>query len=230
MNAIKVRGKAYARFPHMSDRIAVMNHGRIEQIGPSDELYENPRTRFVADFIGETNLMAGKVEALDRETVRVASGALTLFGRRPAEIGPGDAVHVSIRPEKIRSGDECGNCETTTKGVIVDVVYKGSEIRYELRLGDGSRLTYDEQTKHHSRRFEIAPFALRNQVCVDQWTVGSVFEPSDVVQPFSIVGLRFVHAVCADLAGAQEWLTPHPSRRLPDIDRSAGTSWSRSRR
>ena len=139
----------------MSDRIAVMNHGRIEQIGPSQELYENPRTRFVADFIGETNLMAGKVEALDRETVRVASGALTLFGRRPAEIGPGDAVHVSIRPEKIRSGDECGNCETTTEGEIVDVVYKGSEIRYELRLRDGSLLTYDEQTKHHSRRFAI---------------------------------------------------------------------------
>ena len=139
----------------MSDRIAVMNHGRIEQIGPSHELYENPRTRFVADFIGETNLMAGKVEALSRETVSVAAGGLTVVGRRPAEVGAGDAVHVSVRPEKVRSGAECRGCETTTVGEIVDVVYKGSVIRYELRLESGAHLAYDEQTKHHSRRFAI---------------------------------------------------------------------------
>lgn len=139
----------------MSDRIAVMNHGRIEQIGPSHELYENPRTRFVADFIGETNLMAGKVEALSRETVSVAAGGLTVVGRRPAEVGAGDAVHVSVRPEKVRSGAECRGCETTTVGEIVDVVYKGSVIRYELRLESGTHLAYDEQTKHHSRRFAI---------------------------------------------------------------------------
>ena len=139
----------------MSDRIAVMNHGRIEQIGPSHELYEHPRTRFVADFIGETNLMAGRVEALDGGTVRVATGALTLVGRRPPAIGVGDAVHVSIRPEKILGGAESRTCETTVAGEIVDVVYKGSEIRYELRLRDGSHLTYDEQTKHHSRRLGI---------------------------------------------------------------------------
>lgn len=139
----------------MSDRIAVMNHGRIEQIGPSHELYENPRTRFVADFIGETNLMAGKVETLSRETVSVAAGGLTVVGRRPAEIGAGDAVHVSVRPEKVRSGGECRGCETTTVGEIVDVVYKGSVIRYELRLKSGAHLAYDEQTKHHSRRFAI---------------------------------------------------------------------------
>lgn len=139
----------------MSDRIAVMNHGRIEQIGPSHELYENPRTRFVADFIGETNLMAGKVEALSRETVSVAAGGLTVVGRRPAEVGAGDAVHVSVRPEKVRSGGECRGCETTTVGEIVDVVYKGSVIRYELRLESGAHLAYDEQTKHHSRRFAI---------------------------------------------------------------------------
>ena len=139
----------------MSDRIAVMNHGRIEQIGPSHELYENPRTRFVADFIGETNLMAGKVEALGRETVSVAAGGLTVVGRRPAEVGAGDAVHVSVRPEKVRSGGECRGCETTTVGEIVDVVYKGSVIRYELRLECGAHLAYDEQTKHHSRRFAI---------------------------------------------------------------------------
>lgn len=139
----------------MSDRIAVMNHGRIEQIGPSHELYENPRTRFVADFIGETNLMAGKVEVLGRETVSVAAGGLTVVGRRPAEVGAGDAVHVSVRPEKVRSGGECRGCETTTVGEIVDVVYKGSVIRYELRLESGAHLAYDEQTKHHSRRFAI---------------------------------------------------------------------------
>ncbi len=139
----------------MSDRIAVMNNGRIEQIGPSHELYENPSTRFVADFIGETNLMTGKVEAVDGETARVETDGLTVVGRRADNIGAGDTVHVSIRPEKVRAGEQCEGCETTTEGEIVDVVYKGSEIRYELRLRSGSHLTYDEQTKHRSQSFSV---------------------------------------------------------------------------
>ena len=99
--------------------------------------------------------MAGRVEALDGETVRFATRGLAVVGLRPPEVSVGDAVHVSIRPEKIRGGEESRHCETTARGEIVDVVYKGSEIRYELRLPDGTRLTCDEQTRHHSRRFAI---------------------------------------------------------------------------
>ncbi len=139
----------------MSDRIAVMNDGRIEQMGPSHELYENPKTRFVADFIGETNLMTGTVDTVNGETARVVTDGLSAVGRCAAGTGVGDAVHVSVRPEKVRGGDPSDGCETVTAGEIVDVVYKGSEIRYELRLTGGAHLTYDEQTKHHSQRFAI---------------------------------------------------------------------------
>ncbi|MCZ6772445.1 MAG: ABC transporter ATP-binding protein [Proteobacteria bacterium] len=139
----------------MSDRIAVMNNGRIEQIGPSYELYENPRTLFVADFIGETNLMTGTVDAVDGEDGSVAVDGLTVVGRRSDEVGVGDRVHVSIRPEKIRSGDQSTGCETVTDGEIVNVVYKGSIIRYELMLRNGTRLIYDEHTKYHPEHFAV---------------------------------------------------------------------------
>src|SRR5262249_39216169 len=82
----------------MSDRIAVMNGGRVEQLGTPEELYERPATPFVADFIGTTNLLHGTVEALDDEAavVRLESGDRCRVGR--VERAAGDAVDLSIRP------------------------------------------------------------------------------------------------------------------------------------
>ncbi len=139
----------------MSDRIAVMNNGRIEQIGPSHELYEKPRTRFVADFIGETNLMTGTVAAVDGTTARIDAGGLSVIGQRGEAIAAGDSVHVSVRPEKVRAGDDCTGCQTVTEGEVTDVVYKGSQIRYELRLPGGGLLTYDEQTKRRGQSYAV---------------------------------------------------------------------------
>ena len=133
----------------MSDRIAVMNEGRIEQIGPSHEVYELPRTKFVADFIGESNLVSGIVDSVEGETAGITVDGLRISGRRHEAIATGDRVHVSIRPEKIVSGAQSEGCETTCDGEIVDVVYKGSVVRYEVRLDNGLRLLYDEQTKYH---------------------------------------------------------------------------------
>ena len=139
----------------MSDRIAVMNEGRIEQIGPSHEVYELPRTKFVAEFIGETNLMSGIVDSVEGETASITVGGLRVSGRRRDAIVTGDRVYISIRPEKIVSGAQSEGCEMTCDGEVMDVVYKGSVVRYEVRLGNGSRLLYDEQTKYHPEPHEI---------------------------------------------------------------------------
>ncbi len=85
----------------MSDRIAVMNRGRVEQLGTPEELYERPTTRFVADFIGTTNLLIGTVESVDAEhaIVRLASGEPCVVGR--ADLAVGRSIELSIRPESV---------------------------------------------------------------------------------------------------------------------------------
>ena len=85
----------------MSDRIAVMNRGRVEQLGTPEELYERPTTRFVADFIGTTNLLTGTVESVDAEhaIVRLASAEPCVVGR--ADLVVGRSIELSIRPESV---------------------------------------------------------------------------------------------------------------------------------
>ena len=123
----------------LSDRIAVMNNGKIEQIGTPAEIYENPKTRFVASFIGDTNFFEGTVtENIDREYTKIDMVGL---GEYPAyndkKFEKGDRVTVSIRPEKFsifmkEPGDNLNNCE----GVVEDIVYQGAQTRYWVRVKD----------------------------------------------------------------------------------------------
>ena len=85
----------------MSDRIAVMNHGKVEQLGTPEALYERPATRFVADFIGTTNLLRGEVISTDADcaVIRLESGETCPVGRAGRAVG--DAVDISLRPEAI---------------------------------------------------------------------------------------------------------------------------------
>ncbi len=113
----------------MSDRIAVFNHGKIEQIGPPGEIYDHPATRFVAEFIGETNFVTGTVS-----DVRADSAIVTLQGGQPVTVGnpsltKGAEVSLSIRPERIRQGRGLGNA---VSGVLRDVVYHGDHLRLML--------------------------------------------------------------------------------------------------
>ena len=123
----------------LSDRIAVMNNGKIEQIGTPAEIYENPKTRFVASFIGDTNFFEGTVtENIDREYTKIDMVGL---GEYPAyndkKFEKGGRVTVSIRPEKFSifmkdPGDNLNNCE----GVVEDIVYQGAQTRYWVRVKD----------------------------------------------------------------------------------------------
>jgi spermidine/putrescine transport system ATP-binding protein len=131
----------------MSDRIAVMNHGRFEQLGDPEELYERPRTRFVAGFLGISNLLRGRVESRDGEygVVRTAGGSI----RVPRSLVEGaDEVEVGIRPEKIRlgSGDDAPtSAANTARAVIADTSYLGVSTQYIAELPDGTRVTVYEQ-------------------------------------------------------------------------------------
>ncbi len=110
----------------MSDRIAVFNHGRIEQVGTPAELYERPRTRFVAGFVGTSNLLDGDI----------------------AKRITGSDAPISVRPERIRlcdSGTPIPPDSYSADGTIEDVVYLGMTTRYTISLDSGGTITVTEQ-------------------------------------------------------------------------------------
>jgi spermidine/putrescine transport system ATP-binding protein len=125
----------------ISDTIAVMNAGRIEQIGKPAEIYETPRTSFVAAFIGDTNFLEGRVtESLGERFSRAdipGLGAVIIDNDKP--VRPGDRIHLSLRPEKLvlsRERNHAGEWDNSVPGTIEDVIYFGSQTRYWVRCGE----------------------------------------------------------------------------------------------
>ncbi|MFT3688369.1 ABC transporter ATP-binding protein [Paenirhodobacter sp.] len=120
----------------MSDRIAVFNQGRIDQIGAPDEIYDRPATRFVAEFIGETNLLPGKVTRVADGLMQVALEGGPVIAVAADGHAAGDAVLVSLRPERLRipSGPVAG-AENLWPVDVEDCVYQGDHIRLHLRHG-----------------------------------------------------------------------------------------------
>jgi len=110
----------------MSDRIAVFNRGKIEQIGTPDEIYDRPATRFVAEFIGETNLIDATVASGQPENARVALANGRTLNVAGYGLKPGEQVSISIRPERIkRSGKQANRIA----GKVRDIVYHGDHLR-----------------------------------------------------------------------------------------------------
>ena len=130
----------------LSDRIAVMRGGKIEQVGTPTEIYERPRTTFVADFIGDTNLFRGRIEASDASSLQLSTptGLKIVVHYKPETQGASHAqdVVVSIRPEKIRLS--LSPPETTIncfEGRLQHVMYLGTHVQYVVKLESGDRLT-----------------------------------------------------------------------------------------
>ncbi len=125
----------------LSDTIAVMNKGKIEQTGRPEQIYEAPRSSFVAAFIGDTNFFEGKVTAvLDDEYSRMTIedlGEVLVFNDKRIQVG--SPVHLSLRPEKFRISRESPpeNGRTNRlEGVVEDIVYLGSHTRYWVNVKD----------------------------------------------------------------------------------------------
>jgi len=132
----------------MSDRIAVMNEGRVVQCGAPEDVYEHPTGEFVAGFIGISNLLTGTVAGSDR--VRVGNG-LELPVPLPNGCAAGEQVNVAIRPEKIAIDEEVTDDMVSVEGRIVARVYLGVMTQITVDLGDGARLVALEQAWHRAR-------------------------------------------------------------------------------
>ena len=129
----------------MSDRIAVMSAGELQQTGSARDIYEQPRNRFVADFIGETNLLAATVEEVDGAAAvcRLANG-MRLRCCAPGAATTGSTVQVSIRPERISLAVPANRGALTA--TIERFVYLGTDLQCFLRLDDGTEIAI--RTRH----------------------------------------------------------------------------------
>ncbi|MGF1938745.1 MAG: ABC transporter ATP-binding protein [Nostoc sp. ChiQUE02] len=128
----------------LSDRIAVMNQGKIEQVGTPSQIYERPQTSFVADFIGDTNLFSGEIVGVDSSNVQISTktGLSIVISRAedtPSEIS--QTVVVSVRPEKIQLSLYPPNLPANCfEGRLVNVMYLGTHVNYVVELTNGIRI------------------------------------------------------------------------------------------
>jgi spermidine/putrescine transport system ATP-binding protein len=125
----------------MSDRIAVMHKGRIQQLGGPEEIYERPATRYVADFIGETNFLEGKIAEIHSEWTEVNIGeAFLLHAPTIDGLTSGQGVAVALRPEKLTVQVDVDPNLHCISGIVEEVVYIGTDTRYIVNLIGGHRV------------------------------------------------------------------------------------------
>lgn len=129
----------------MSDRLAVMNAGRIEQVGPPQEVYDNPATEFVAGFLGASNMLDGRLGSPNGETVPVllSGGAEVRVASSRVRV-PGPEVKVGVRPEKlrlVRSGADIPDGWNRLPGTIAMTVYIGVSHQYTVEGPEGRAFT-----------------------------------------------------------------------------------------
>jgi spermidine/putrescine transport system ATP-binding protein len=143
----------------MSDRIAVMNHGRYEQLGDPEVLYERPRTRFVAGFLGVSNLLPATRAGADGDsaTFRLEDGSTVRVPEALVE-GRDGALALGVRPEKFRMiepGKDVAAGLNRLDGVVAHASYLGVSTQYIVELPDGHRVTVYEQNVERATKAEL---------------------------------------------------------------------------
>ena len=148
----------------MSDRIAVMSNGEIQQIGRPTDIYEHPVNRFVADFIGDTNFLDGEIVDLNDDLVTCRIGAQSMFEtENSGHHKVGDQVTLFLRPEKIMLSvlDEA-NDSGKRPGKVKNLVYLGNQAAYTVDMGDGIELTAQARPREDGE----LPFAIGDPIAV----------------------------------------------------------------
>lgn len=164
----------------MADRMAVMDHGRLVQIAPPDVIYEAPVNRHVAEFVGDINILEGRVEAVAGDLVSVMTplaGIVELDEEAPA-LAPGAPVLVGLRPEKIAlSHDEPAQGTNKVRGEIWDIGYLGDMTMVQVMIGGDDGQLLKVSLTNRSRRIE-RPFAWEDEVWLS-WDIeaGLVLKP-----------------------------------------------------
>jgi putrescine transport system ATP-binding protein len=124
----------------VADRIGVMDRGRLIQVATPPEIYEQPNSRWVADFIGEVNLIEGRlIEADPKRTIVMSADTGRIEAPAASDAKPGDTVWVAVRPEKVRIASEPAAAATShcVAGVVCDVGYLGDLSTYKIKLDNG---------------------------------------------------------------------------------------------
>jgi spermidine/putrescine transport system ATP-binding protein len=184
----------------VSDRIAVLHHGTVEQIGTPIQLYESPKSSFVAAFIGDTNFFDGRVVskiAKDYSQLEMENFP-NILCFNDKQISSGELVHLSIRPEKIRISREEPPAKPNLNifsGIIEDVVYKGDHTKFWVRV-EGQRIGVFQQ---HSRfLLDQKPLTWNDEVWIS-WHADDGF----MLEKYSKVD--------------EEITTPEEVEELPDV-------------
>ncbi len=148
----------------MSDRIAVMSEGHIQQIGPATEIYEHPVNRFVADFIGDSNFLDGEIISIQDDTVTCKIGSDSVFeAENSGNHSVGDDVTLFLRPEKITLGKPSdSSADNQRQGKVENIVYLGNEAAFSIDMGDGISMMAQARPKEDGN----LPFSIGDNIVV----------------------------------------------------------------
>lgn len=151
----------------MSDQIAVMNRGKVEQIGTPQEIYDRPKTRFVAGFIGHTNLFEVSVDEVKPEAAQVSAGGIS-FAAKPRDSLTRGQAYASIRYERIRIGSAAKALPNNFAARISNIIFSGSIVQYVLRP-EGATLEFLAETRYD----ESQPLLHTGDTVPIGWDVGA---------------------------------------------------------
>lgn len=138
----------------MSDRVAVFDDGRIQQLAPPDELYEQPQNSFVAQFIGENNTLQGVVTKIKGDTCEVKLDSGEVIDAKPVNVSAiGDRTTVSIRPERVEIDPELGPDAHTLDAEVLEFIYMGDTFRTRLRVAGTTEFVVKTRNRADQRRY-----------------------------------------------------------------------------
>ena len=140
----------------MSDRVCLMNHGRVEQLGTPHDLYFRPQTVFAADFLGDSNILPASVAGADGEAMLAIrlpgfEGAL----RAPRRPGIGNSVRVMIRPESLRLAQQPEPGWNALPAVVTEMIFAGGVTRYIMKVPGGQQMVLADLTMETSMSVEL---------------------------------------------------------------------------
>jgi spermidine/putrescine transport system ATP-binding protein len=154
----------------MSDRVAVMNEGLVEQFGTPKEIYEEPINLYVADFVGEANIFPTQVVLADQKNIQIKLEGKTFELVNKKEFKTGDAVYVMVRPEDIRVWSQTEVLDTTNMlpAMVGQAIYKGSTVDLIVALESGKRISATQFFNEDDEKLE---YDINEKVWIE-WTPG----------------------------------------------------------
>jgi ABC-type Fe3+/spermidine/putrescine transport system ATPase subunit len=142
----------------MSDRVAVMNDGKVAQVGRPEELYDRPSSRFVASFIGESNFLPAIVRGVEDDVVVAECDGAIIRAICPSKPESGAKVTLTTRPERLRFADGDWTSKTPQNRIrvtVTEAVFAGERCRYMLRAADGTTIVLKEPSSAAIRRRSV---------------------------------------------------------------------------